>query len=340
MPRVLAVSLAILLGSPIGSADAEPDERLASIKARGSLACGLAAQGIGQAQRDEDGRWQGFDVSFCRALATALFGDPEAVTFVPLQGDAALPALKADEVDLIARMPDPGLSANREGLALAATSLHDGLGFLARKDLDAIDARELDGARICVPDDGRGRRLLDGFFKRARIAPTLLGVADQDSGWADYRSGKCDVLTGKSLALASMRPTLEDPASHRVLPDILTKEPSGPLTGNTDPRWLEVVRWTLFALLIAEELGVDSENAPAMRGAAGTPEAWRLLGREGRIGADLGLTEDWAFQVLRANGNYAQIFDRTLGPDSPLGLERGINALWRDGGLMHAPPLQ
>lgn len=331
---------ALAIASAPDAAD-EPSDQLATVLARETLHCGLVYQGPGLAQKDDaTGTWQGFDVALCRALAAGVLGDPDAVTFSALSPETAQEALTAGAVDLLARAPDPGLSANRDGIAVAAISYHDGLGFMAHHDLDAINARELGKARLCVVGEARSGRMLNSFFERARIAPTLVEVEDQAAAEAAYREGSCDAYTGKGLALASKRLSLSDPQNHRVLPDILTKEPFGPLVRSDETRWLEVVRWTVFALLIAEELGVDRDNADVMRGTEGTAEARRLLGSEGEIGIQLGLDNDWAYRLLTTTGNYAEIFDRTVGPQGPLGLERGLNALWRDGGLMHAPALQ
>lgn len=327
-----------------GAGAATPASKtLAAVRARGVLRCGVNPGLAGFSHQDGAGRWTGFDVDFCRALAAAVLGGPDRVAFVPLSNDQRIPALKAGQVDLLSRNTSWTFSRDAgEGLDFAGVSYYDGQGFLAPRDLDLQSAAELSGAKICVQSGSTSELNLRDWFKARDInwqpvlAPTL------DRARADYEREVCDVLSADISALASARATMADQNAHVLLPDVISKEPLGPVVRQGDPGWTDVVRWTLNALILAEELGVTRANADRLRKETTSPEARRLIGVEGGYGAMLGLDDAWAYRAIRAAGSYRELFDRNLGKDSALKLERGQNALWsaRPAGLLYAPPLR
>lgn len=316
---------------------------LAAVKARGVLRCGVNPGLSGFAHQDGAGRWTGFDIDFCRALAAAVLGSPDKVAFIPLSNDQRFAALKAGQVDLLSRNTSWTFSRDAgEGVDFAGVSYYDGQGFLAPRDLDLQSAAELSGARICVQSGSTSELNLRDWFKARSInwqpvlAPTL------DRARADYEREVCDVLSADISALASARATMADQNAHVLLPDVISKEPLGPAVRQGDPGWTDVVRWTLNALILAEEFGVTRDNVDSMRKEAVSPEARRLLGVESGYGGMLGLDDGWAARAIKAVGSYGEVFDRNLGKDSALKLQRGQNALWsaRRPGLLYAPPLR
>lgn len=317
---------------------------LAAVKARGVLRCGVNPGLAGFAHQDGAGRWTGFDIDFCRALAAAVLGSPDKVAFIPLTNDLRFAALKAGEVDLLSRNTSWTFTRDAgEGVDFAGVSYYDGQGFLAPRDLDLQSASDLSGAKICVQSGSTSELNLRDWFKARSInwqpvlAPTL------DKARTDYERQICDVLSADISALASARATMADQNAHVLLPDVISKEPLGPAVRQGDPGWTDVVRWTLNALILAEELKVTRDTADRMRkDAATSPEARRLLGADSGYGGMLGLDDGWAFRAIKAVGAYNEVFDRNLGADSALKLERGQNALWnaRPSGLLYAPPLR
>lgn len=324
-------------------AAAPASRTLAAVRARAVLRCGVNPGLAGFSHQDGAGRWTGFDIDFCRALAAAVLGDPDRVTFVPLTNDQRFAALKAGQVDLLSRNTSWTFSRDAgEGVDFAGVSYYDGQGFLAPRDLDLQSAAELSGARVCVQSGSTSELNLRDWFKARDInwqpvlAPTL------DRARADYEQEICDVLSADISALASARATLADQNAHVLLPDVISKEPLGPAVRQGDPGWTDVVRWTLGALILAEELGVTRGAADRMRKETTSPEGRRLLGVDSGYGAMLGLDDAWAYRAIRAVGSYGEMFDRNLGKDSALKLERGQNALWsaKPSGLLYAPPLR
>ena len=316
---------------------------LAAVKARGVLRCGVNPELAGFSHEDAQGRRSGFDIDFCRALAAAVLGDASRVTYVPLSNDVRLAALKAGQVDLLSRNTSWTFSRDAgEGVDFAGVSYYDGQGFLAPKDLTLQSASDLSGAKICVQSGSTSELNLRDWFRTRSInwqpvlAPTL------DRARADYERNICDVLSADISALASARATLADQSAHVLLPDVISKEPMGPVVRQGDPGWTDVVRWTLNALVLAEELGVTAATADRMRKESTSPEVRRLLGADTGYGRMLGLDDAWAYRAIRAVGSYGEVFDRNLGKDSALKLERGQNALWSAAtpGLLYAPPLR
>jgi general L-amino acid transport system substrate-binding protein len=327
-----------------GAGAATPASKtLAAVRARGVLRCGVNPALAGFSGQDSGGRWRGFDIDFCRALAAAVLGDPDKVAFIPLTNDVRIAALKAGTIDVLSRNTSWTYSRDAgEGVDFAGVSYYDGQGFLAPKDLELQSASELSGARVCVQSGSTSELNLRDWFKARSInwQPVLAPTVERAR--QNYEQEICDVLSADISALASARATMADQNAHVLLPDVISKEPLGPAVRQGDPGWTDVVRWTLNALVLAEELGITAKNAEQMRKESTSPEVRRLLGSDTGYGGMLGLDDAWAWRAIRAVGGYGEIFDRNLGKDSALKLERGQNALWnaRRPGLLYAPPLR
>lgn len=323
---------------------ATASKTLAAVKARGVLRCGVNPGLSGFSYPDSSGRWRGFDADFCRALAAAVLGDPEKVVFVPLTNDVRLAALKAGQVDLLSRNTSWTYTRDAgEAVDFAGISYYDGQGFLAPRTLELQSASELSGAKICVQSGSTSELNLRDWFKARSISWTPVLARTEAKARQDYANEVCDVLSTDISALASARATMADPGAHVLLPDVISKEPLGPAVRQGDPGWTDIVRWTLNALILAEELGVTQKTADSMaRDAASPPEVKRLLGADTGYGGMLGLDDAWALRAVKAVGNYGEVFDRNLGLRSALKLERGENALWNapKPGLLYAPPIR
>ncbi len=314
-----------------------------AILARHRLNCGVNTGLIGFAFTDNRGQWRGFDIDFCHATAAALFGDPNAVRFTPLGSTERFTALQSGEVDVLWRNTSWTYSrdtANR--LDFAGINYFDGQGFLVRRSLGLSSATELNGARVCVQTGSTTELNVADFFRSKGLKYTPIVVETEDQAHADYAKEACDALTADISELAAVRTILSDPNAHMILPEVISKEPFGPVIRQGDSQWADVVRWTLNALILAEEFGITSQNVDEMRKTSKNPEIRRLLGVEGGYGRMLGLSDDWAYRAIKAVGNYGQIFERNIGKNSPLKLERGMNALWsaQKPGLLYAPPMR
>lgn len=326
---------------PLAVAASARSPTLKAVRARGELRCGVNPGLPGFAFQDNGGRWRGFNVDLCRALAAAVLGDPDKVRFTPLGNDERIAALRSGKVDVLWRNTSWTYSRDAgDQLDMAGVSYFDGQGFLVRRSLNLISAVELSTAKICVQSNATSAQNLEDFFRARGIAYTAITFDSDEKARAAYRAERCDALAADISALAAARSVMDDPAAHVILPDAISKEPLGPLVRQDDPVWTDIVRWTLYALILAEEHGVTKANAKTMK-TGGDPEARRLLG-EGDQGAKLGLDADWAYRAIVARGNYGEIFDREIGSGSALKLERGLNALWNAPrpGLLYAPPLR
>lgn len=327
--------------APLAVKPAAPSKTLKAIKARGELRCGVNPALPGFAFQDNGGRWRGFNVDFCRALAAAVLGKPDKVTFVPLGNEERIAALRSGKVDVLWRNTSWTFSRDAgDQLDMAAISYFDGQGFLVRRSLNLTSAVELNTAKICVQGAATSAQNLEDFFRSRGIAYTAMVFDSEEQARAAYQADKCDAFTADISALAATRTLMDDPGAHVILPDAISKEPLGPLVRQDDPAWTDIVRWTLYALVLAEEHGVTKANVKDMKAGA-DPEARRLLG-EGEYGAKLGLDADWAARAITAGGNYGEIFDRDVGQGSALKLDRGLNALWNapKPGLLYAPPMR
>ena len=313
---------------------------LDTVKARGTLACGINPNLPGFGAPDAQGAFRGINADFCRALAAAVLGDAGKVRFVPLTATARIPSLQSGDVDVLSHNTTWTMSRDTSvGLRLVGTLYRDGQSFLVKTSSGIKSARELSGASVCAQTGSTTELNLADYFRthRMRYEPITFGTNDEAT--AAFGAGRCDALTGDASALLIERRKLPVPGAFAILPEVISKEPLGPMIRKGDDGWFDVVRWTLFALINAEELGITRENADTLA-QTGSPEARRLLGSEGQFGKALGLDEAWALRAIKAVGHYGEVFEANLGSGSQLRQPRGVNALWRDGGLLDAPPVR
>jgi general L-amino acid transport system substrate-binding protein len=315
---------------------------LDDVKARGKLNCGVTTGLTGFAAPDANGEWEGFDVSVCRAVAAAVFGDPSAVEFVPTTGKTRFTALASGEVDMLARNTTWTFSRDVDlKFTFVGVNYYDGQGFMVPKELGVSSAKELDGATVCIQTGTTTELNLADFFRANSINYEPVPIETNAEAQQQYLAGACDVYTTDASGLAATRATFEDPTAHVILPEIVSKEPLGPLVRHGDDEWGDVVRWSLNAMIAAEELGITKDNVGEMGAAAGNnPEINRLLGTEGNLGEMLGLDASWAKNIIMAVGNYGEVFETNIGESTPIGLARGLNAQWTNGGLLYAPPFR
>jgi general L-amino acid transport system substrate-binding protein len=322
---------------------ATPSKVLNAVRKRGYISCGVNPGLPGFAFPDFRGTWRGFDVDVCRAVAAAVLGDASKVRFTPIGGPDRFGALQRGEIDLLSRNTSWSYSRDTGlGLDFAATTYFDGQGFLAPKALGLTSAEELSGARICVQAGTVSQDNLADFFRARGLSYKPVVVASEAEARRLYENDGCDVFTADISALAGSRSVLNNPGAHVILPDVISKEPLGPVVRQNDPVWADIVRWTVYATILGEELGLTSKTVVQARETASDPQTRRLLGVDGDYGALLGLNKDWAFQVIRQVGAYHEIFRRNVGGDSALKLDRGLNALWNapKPGLLYAPPFR
>jgi len=312
------------------------------VKARGKLNCGVSTGVVGFASPDANGNWGGFDVAVCRAVAAAVLGDPMAVEFVPTTGKTRFTALASGEIDMLARNTTWTFSRDVDlKFTFVGVNYYDGQGFMVPKELGVGSAKELDGATVCIQTGTTTELNLADFFRSNNISYEPVPIETQAEAIQQYNAGACDVYTTDASGLAAARATFEDPSASVILPEIISKEPLGPLVRHGDDQWGDVVRWTLNALISAEELGVTSANVGEMSMEAGNnPEINRLLGTEGNLGEMLGLDAGWAKAAIAAGGNYGELFEKNIGENTPVGLARGLNAQWTEGGLIYSPPFR
>ncbi len=309
-------------------------------KARGTVRCGVNTGLPGFGYQNDKGEWAGLDVDYCKAIASAIFGDPSKVVYSPLSAVQRFPALQNNEIDVLARNTTWTMSRDTAlGLSFAGVNFYDGQGFMVRKSLGVNSALQLSGATVCVQSGTTTELNLADYFAANNMQYNPVVIEAQSDVNTAYDSGRCDVLTTDQSGLYASRLELGTPDDHVVLPEIISKEPLGPAVRQGDSQWLNVVRWTHFALLNAEELGVTQANVEEMKNST-NPEIRRLLGVEGTFGGDAGLTNDFVVKIVTAVGNYGEIFERNVGTGSPLGIARGQNALWTKGGLQYGAPVR
>ncbi|SMY06392.1 amino acid ABC transporter substrate-binding protein [Flavimaricola marinus] len=315
---------------------------LDDVKARGTLNCGVTTGLAGFAAPNAEGVWEGFDVDLCRAVAAAVLGDPMAVNFVPTTGQTRFTALASGEIDMLSRVTTWTYSRDTDlSFEFAGVNYYDGQGFMVPRALGVSSAKELDGATVCIQTGTTTELNLADFFRNNNISYEPVPVETNAEGQQQYLAGACDVYTTDASGLAATRGTFENPADHVVLPEIISKEPLGPVVRHGDNEWGDIVRWTLNALVAAEELGVTSENVAELAAApTDNPEINRLLGTESELGAMMGLDADWAVRAISAAGNYGEMFETNIGESTPIGLARGLNAQWTEGGLQYSPPFR
>ncbi|MFC5755486.1 MULTISPECIES: amino acid ABC transporter substrate-binding protein [unclassified Rhizobium] len=315
---------------------------LEDVKAKGFVQCGVNTGLAGFAAPDASGNWSGFDVDFCRAVSAAIFGDANKVKFTPLSAANRFPALQSGEVDVLAR--NTTWTINRDtalGLNFRFINYYDGQGFMVRKSLNVKSALELSGASVCVQSGTTTELNLADYFKANNLQYNPVVFEKLDEVNAAYDSGRCDVYTTDQSGLYSLRLTLKNPDEHMILPEIISKEPLAPAVRQGDDQWFDIVSWVGYAMINAEEFGITQANVDEMKNSP-NPDIKRFLGVEAdtKIGTDLGLTNDWAYNVVKNVGNYGEVFEKNIGQGSPLKIARGLNALWNKGGIQYAPPVR
>jgi general L-amino acid transport system substrate-binding protein len=324
-----------------GSAAAQPSRpTLETVRERGALLCGIDGEQMGFSIAMAGGRWIGFDVDYCRAIAAAIFDDPGKVAFVPLSATERFDALRQGKVDILARNSTWTLSRDAgSGVNFAAVTYFDGQAFMVRREARVASVHDLAGATVCVERGTTSEMNLADFFRANRMQLTIVAAASNAEVLKAYEERRCVALTADASALYAERLRLLAADRHVVLPEVISKEPLGPAVRHGDDQWLDIARWTHFAMLTAEELGIErSDLERHLR--SSNPDVRRLLGVEGGLGSSLGLTNDWAARIINRVGGYGEVFERNLGRSSPLGMGRRLNGLWIRGGLQYAPPIR
>ncbi len=307
---------------------------------RDAVLCGVNTGLPGFSLPDDKGNWTGFDVDICRAVAAAIFNDPTKVKFVPLDASERFKELRNRKVDILSRNSTWSMSRETEyGLNFAAIAYYDGEGFMVRKSRNVESGLELDGSKVCVQANTTTQLNLADYFRANNIKYQELNFAKLDDVLKAYDEGTCDVLTTDVSQLYALRLRLTKPGEHSILPDVISKEPLAPVVRQRDDEWLLIVKWTIYAMLNAEELGVTSKNIDeALK--SKKPDVMRLVGTEGAYGEEMDLTKDWAARIIRHVGNYGEVYDRNVGEGSKLAIPRGLNQLWNAGGIQYAPPIR
>ncbi len=335
------ISIAIAAGAILAfGATAASAGTLDQVKQRGSLACGSNSGLTGFGIPDDKGQWTGLDVDFCRAVAAAVLNDPTKVKFIPLTAKDRFTALQSGEVDVLARNGTWTLSREADlGLLFAAVNYYDGQGFMVRKKLNVNSALELNGASICVQQGTTTELNLADYFRSNNMKYEGVVFANVDDVIKAYDTSRCDAFTTDVSQLYGERIKLVNPDEHVVLPEVISKEPLGPAVRQGDDQWFDIVKWTHFAMINAEELGVTKANVDDKL-KSDDPSIRRLLGVEGDFGKGMGLTKDWAYHIIKAVGNYGEAFERNVGEGSKLKIKRGLNNLWSKGGIQYAAPVR
>jgi len=337
MKKILTFAVAAGAMAVAGFAQAAT---LDDVKARGYVQCGVSQGLPGFSNADDNGNWTGIDVDFCHGVAAAVFGDSSKVRFTPLSAKQRFTALSSGEIDILSRNTTWTMTRDTQlGLNFAGVNYYDGQGMMVPSSLGVTSATQLDGANICTNTGTTTELNITDYFRANNMSFNLVAFEKADEVVAAYDAGRCDVYTTDRSGLAAQRTKLANPSAHTVLPEIISKEPLGPVVRQGDDQWFNIVRWTLNAMINAEELGVTQANVGSMMG-SDDPAVKRLLGTEGNFGVELGLNNDWAANVIKAVGNYGESYDANVGPDTPLGLDRGVNALWDEGGILYAAPIR
>src|ERR1700752_4004171 len=333
----MAVMLLVMLvaGSPQGHA-----QTLKAVKERGTLNCGVGQGLLGFSSQDDKRNWAGFDVDICRAVAAAVLGDPAKVTFTPLDAASRFAALQSGKIDVLSRNSTWTMARETSlGLMFAGVAYYDGQGFLLRRETGIDTALQLGGKTVCTQTGTTTELNLSDYFRAKDMPVNVLALGTAEESRQAYDERKCDVLTSDVSQLYAERLKLAAPDSNIILPEVISKEPLGPAVRQGDDQWFNLVRWTLYALINAEELGVKSTTIDdALK--PPSPDIRRLVGSEGEFGPQLGLDKDWAARAIRAVGNYGEMYERNVGTQSRLSIPRGLNALWTKGGIQYAPPVR
>ncbi|KUI99438.1 amino acid ABC transporter substrate-binding protein [Vibrio sp. MEBiC08052] len=336
LASITVASAAMVAAQSASAAESTLDKVLSN----GVVTCGVSTGLPGFSNPNAKGEWEGIDVEYCRALAAAVLGDKTKVKFVPLTAKERFTALQSGEIDVLSRNTTWTLQRDTAlGLNFVGVTYYDGQGFMVKKNLGVKSAKELDGASVCIQSGTTTELNLADYFRKNGMSykPVVFDTSAQTAKGFD--AGRCDVLTSDQSQLYALRVNLKDPSSAVVLPEIISKEPLGPVVRQDDDKWFNVAKWTLFALVNAEEYGITSKNVDEMKKSTDA-NITRILGLDGPKGSGLGIRDDWGYQIVKQVGNYDEIFERSVGSDSPLQIARGVNALWNAGGFMYAPPLR
>jgi general L-amino acid transport system substrate-binding protein len=333
---LLFVGLFHTLSTTTASADTLDD-----VRARGYLQCAVNAGLTGFAARDSNGEWAGFDADICRAVATAIFDDPDAVQFKSATIDTVFEMVRSGEVDMAARNVTWTYSRDfKQHVDFVRISYFDGQGFIVPTKLGIKDASQLAGKSVCVQHGTASMDNLENYATAKSLEIKTLIVADLAEAQTKYEAGECDAFTSDRAILAGFKLRLAQPDQHVLLPDVISKEPIGPIVREDDQRWADLVRWCINVMILAEAYDVSSVNAENLRDSSTIPAVRRLLGVEGNMGQQLRLKNNWSYEIIRRIGNYGELFERNLGANSGIGMKRDINALWINGGLIHSPPIR
>jgi len=333
----MVFTLALAAGLTAQAANAQT---LKTVKERGVLSCGVSTGLPGFSSPDDKGNWTGLDVDVCRAIAAAIFDDPTKVKFVPLSAKDRFTALQSSEIDVLSRNTTWTLSRDASlGANFTGVTYYDGQSFMVKKSLKVNSALELNSASVCVQTGTTNEQNLADYFKGNNMKYEVIAFASADETVKAYESGRCDVFTADVSQLYAERLKLAKPAEHIVLPEVISKEPLGPMVRHGDDQWFDIVKWVLFAMVNAEELGVTQSNVDEMA-KSDKPDLKRAFGTEGNLGEKLGLTKDWFARIVKAVGNYGEAYERNVGEGSKLQIARGLNQLWNKGGIQFAPPIR
>ncbi|MBU2864843.1 amino acid ABC transporter substrate-binding protein [Reinekea marina] len=337
--KAVLTTLGVAISSTMMMSTAQAGEVLDGVKEKGFLQCGVSQGLPGFSNSDENGNWTGLDVDFCRAVAAAIFGDASKVKYTPLSAKERFTALQSGEIDMLSRNTTWTQTRDTSlGINFAGVTYYDGQGFMVRKDLGVTSALELDGASVCTNQGTTTELNLADYFRANGMSFEPVVFEKADEVVAAYDNGRCDVYTTDASGLAAQRTKLAEPAAHMVLPEIISKEPLGPAVAHGDDQMLDIVAWSINATVEAEEMGLNSSNIGKVKGdASASPGVKRFIGADGSLGANLGLDAEWAYNIVSQVGNYGEIWDRNV---KPLELPRGLNTLWKDGGIMYAPPVR
>jgi general L-amino acid transport system substrate-binding protein len=314
---------------------------LKTVQDRGQLICGVNSQVPGFGYVDANGSFSGIDVEYCRAVAAAIFGDPNKVEFRPVTATERFPALQSGEIDILSRNTTWSLARDTELAGnFVHTTFYDGQGMMVPAASGITSLEDLEGGTVCVQTGTTTELNLADVMASLNVAYTPAVFEDADATFAAYTEERCDAVTTDKSGLVARRAILADPSAHTILDVTMSKEPLGPMVRHGDDQWFDIAQWTVFTLIAGEEYGVTSANVDDMRGSATNPEVRRLLGLEGDMGLKLGLSNDFAYNILKLVGNYEEIYDRNLGADTPTHIPRGLNSLYTEGGLLYAPPFR
>jgi general L-amino acid transport system substrate-binding protein len=341
MKRVtLVLDLVLALATAAGFASQPASaQTLKAVQDRGMLSCGVSQGLPGFSSPDDKGNWTGIDVDVCRAIAAAVLNDPTKVKFVPLSAKDRFTALQSGDIDVLSRNTTWTLQRDTAQGIFTGVTYYDGQGFLVKKSLKVNSALELSSASVCVQTGTTTEQNLADYFKGNNMKYEVIAFTGADETVKAYESGRCDVFTSDVSQLYAERLKLSNPADHVVLPEVISKEPLGPMVRHGDDQWFNIVKWTLFAMIDAEELGVTQKNVDVMA-KSDKPDLKRAFGTDGNLGDDLGLTRDWFYRIVKAVGNYGESYDRNVGAGSKLQIARGLNQLWNKGGIQYAPPIR